>query len=167
MYFEKVDNLEDIIYLTGVGNGTLGGTNLTAFALKSDGTIWSWGYNGAALGQCLSNNTTSNILDTPGQCFNHETADVVRNAKYIFVNSGLNTAGHSMVGYLDSDSFLYIGGFSTDSDAPDFSENIPFFRKFNMKNITPDVVLVGEQAIIHRENGTSYTVNKYGAKKAF
>lgn len=164
-YFQKVDTLTDIIYLIGASNGAF--ANHTIFAIKNDGTLWSWGYNGAALGQSLTNEITLAILQTPSQCYNFETKDVVRNAKYIYVNDGLPEAGRSMVAYLDDKGDLYVGGWSTDSDIPDFAANTPYFRKFNMKNIATDVNLVGEQAIIHRSNGTVYTINRYGAKKAF
>lgn len=166
-YFVQSDIITNVRYLIGTSNGT-SYANHTIFAIKDDDTVWSWGYNGAANGQCLSNNKVLATINSPVQCYNFETKDVVRGAKYLFVNDGLPTAGQSTVGFLDSNGDLYLGGYSTDADVPDFLPSpIPYFRKFNMRNISPDVNLVGEQAIIRRLNGTVYTVNRYGAKKLF
>lgn len=46
-----------------------------ALAVKSDGSLWSWGYNG--LGQCGLNNTTNKIT-TPTQVNNVYTVDTTR-----------------------------------------------------------------------------------------
>lgn len=170
-YFTQVSNLNNVRYLTGTSNYRYDGNNIyvnhTIFAIKNDDTIWSWGYNGATLGQCLANDVTRSIITTPVQCYNFEGQDVVRDAKYIFVNDGVPVAGQSAVGYLDNNNDLYLGGYSTEADIPDFAVNIPYFRKFNMKNIGPDVNLVGEQTIVRLKTGVVYTVNRYGAKKLF
>lgn len=165
-HFQKADNITNVRYLIGTSNGG-SSLNHTIFAITNDDEVWSWGHNGTAAGQCLSNDITSNKIFSPVQCYNFETKDLVKGAKYMFVNDGLTTANYSMVAYLDEKGDLYLGGYSTEADVPNFSANIPYFRKFNMRNISPDVNLVGSEAIIRRLNGTVYTVNRYGAKKLF
>lgn len=163
-YFAKVDNLTNITYLLGVANNNY--ANHIIFALKDDGTLWSWGYNGAAAGQTLTNDITNTLILSPAQCFSFETRDVVRNAVYVFGNDNAAT-NQTAIAYLDDKSDLYLGGYSTEAEVPLFPNNIPYFRKFNMRNILPDVNLVGEAAAIHRKNGTVYSINKFGAKKLF
>jgi alpha-tubulin suppressor-like RCC1 family protein len=163
-YFAKVDNLTNITYLLGIANNNY--ANHIIFALKDDGTLWSWGYNGAAAGQSLTNDITNATINAPTQCYSFETQDVVRNATNIFGNDNAAT-NQSTVAYLDEFGDLYLGGYSTEAEVPLFPATIPYFRKFNMRNILPDVNLVGEAAAIHRTNGTVYSINKFGAKKLF
>jgi alpha-tubulin suppressor-like RCC1 family protein len=138
----------------------------TAFALKTDGSLYSWGYNGAAKGICLVNNLTDATINTPTQCYNFEIKDVVTNARFIYSND--NTAKDTaQFGYIDDKYNFYLGGYSTEADIPDFNNNIPYFRKYNMKGITTDVNLNNAEAVIHRSNGTVYRVDRYGPKKLF
>jgi hypothetical protein len=103
----------------------------------------------------------------PQPCYNYEIKDVVKNAKYIFSNDNL-AANNSSVAYLDNLGDLYIGGYSTSTNVPDLTPpRIPYFRKFNMRKIAPDVNLVGADAVIHRQNGTVYKIDNFGARKLF
>lgn len=166
--FSKVNNLSDVAYLMGVANGnTSNFANQIVFALKNNGELYAWGYNGAANGQCLTNNEAENIVYEPQPCYNYEIKDVVKNAKYIFSNDNL-AANNSSVAYLDNLGDLYIGGYSTSTNVPDLTPaRIPYFRKFNMRKIAPDVNLVGADAVIHRQNGTVYKIDNFGARKLF
>jgi alpha-tubulin suppressor-like RCC1 family protein len=166
--FNKVNNLSDVAYLMGVANGnTSSFANQIVFALKNNGELYAWGYNGAANGQCLTNNEAENIVYEPQPCYNYEIKDVVKNAKYIFSNDNLAT-NNSSVAYLDNLGDLYIGGYSTSTNVPDLTPaRIPYFRKFNMRKIAPDVNLVGADAVIHRQNGTVYKIDNFGARKLF
>lgn len=170
-YFAQVSNLSNVRYLIGTSNRNIDSNNIfanhTIFAIKDDNTVWSWGYNGSTSGQCLANEKTLSVVYSPIQCYNFETQDVVRDAKYMYVNDGSPYAGQSTVAFLDSKNDLYLGGFSTEADVPDFGNNIPYFRKFNMRNIGTDVNLVGDQAIIRLRTGVVYSVNRYGARKLF
>ena len=65
-------------------------------------------------------------------------------------------------------TYILVGGYSTGTNVPDLNPpNIPYFRKFNMRNIAPDVNLVGKDAVIHRLNGTVYKIDDFGASKLF
>jgi hypothetical protein len=46
-------------------------------------------------------------------------------------------------------------------------KNIPYFAKFNMRNVNNDVILLGKDAVVRRSNGTVYKIDDYGAKKVF
>ena len=166
--FSKITDLSDVAYLMGVANGNSSNfANQIVFALKNNGELYAWGYNGTTNGQCLTNDDASPIVNSPQPCYNYEIKDVVKNAKYIFSNDNL-AANKSTVAYLDDKGDLYIGGYSTSTNVPDLTPvNIPYFRKFNMRKISPDVNLVGADAVIHRQNGTVYKIDNFGSRKLF
>jgi hypothetical protein len=164
-YFDKIDGVSDVTYLLGGAfnnDSSRGYKNHTVFALKNDGTLYSWGSN--LSGYCLINDASNNLVYTPSQCYNFETQDVVRNATAIYCND--NALG-LMLAYLDSNNDLYLGGYSTEADIPDGNSYIPYFRKYNMRNISPDIILIYSNAIVRRSNGTIYEVSNIGAKKLF
>ena len=166
-YFLKVDGIEDVAYLLGVCNGNSSNyVNHTIFARKSNNELWSWGYNAANIGTCMTNDIVSPTIDAPAACFNFETKDNVKNAIYLFCNDNLAN-NRATVAYIDDMNDLYIGGYSTGTSVPDGALNIPYFRKFNMRNIASPVNLVGKDAVIHRKNGTVYKIDDLGASKLF
>ena len=161
-YFQIITGIDKVVYLMGATNNSL---NHIVFALKENGELWSWGYN-TILGQALVNDTVTPKLFYPTQTYNFDTRGPVTNAKYIFCNDnpGVN---QSMIGYLTDDGDFYIGGFSTGAGVPDMPKNIPYFAKFNMRNVNNDVILLGKDAVVRRSNGTVYKIDDYGAKKVF
>jgi sugar lactone lactonase YvrE len=161
-YFYKVDNLSNIKHVLVGGNIDFP----TAMALKSDGGVYGWGYNGGVKGQCLVNENTLTNITNPLICYNYEIQAPVNNAIYIYGNDN-PSKDQAQFAYLDSNSNLYLGGFSTETDVPDFSATNPYYRKYNMKNIALDVNISGGDTIIHRTNGTVYIINRYGPKKLF
>jgi alpha-tubulin suppressor-like RCC1 family protein/sugar lactone lactonase YvrE len=160
--FYKVDILSNIKQLFVGGNINYP----TAFALKNDGSLYAWGYNGISKGQCLTNNSTDFNIKTPEQCYNYEKQGPVDKAIYIYGNDN-PAQDQAQFGYLTPNASLFLGGYSTETNPPDFSSNIPYFRKYNMRNIAFDVNITGSDALIHRTNGTVYIINRYGPKKLF
>lgn len=163
-YFKEVDILTNVKQIVGTLNSTYGFVSGNVFALKDDGTLYAWGNN--FNGVCLVNNNSDSIIYTPTACYNFEERDVVKNAKIVITNKD-PLSGQFKITYLDKDNNLYIGGYKTEAELPTLPQYIPYFRKFNMKNIMSDVCLVNENAIFRKSNGTVYTVNSFGAKKVF
>jgi hypothetical protein len=163
--FKEVDNLTNIKQI--IGNlGTNAPSNaLTIFALKDDGTLYSWGWNGANQGSTLSNNMLDAVIYTPTNCYNFETKDIVSDAKYIITNNDFKQ--FSSAGYIDKQNNLYVGGHLANVELPDLPTYTPYFRKFNMKNIMTDVCMINTTNIVRKSNGTVYTINSFGAKKVF
>jgi hypothetical protein len=161
-FFMKADELKDIKHILIGGNANYP----IAMALNETGNIYAWGYNGNLNGQCLVNETVSDYIKTPTLCYNYETKSPVNDAIYIYTNDNA-PQNQAQFACLDAKGSLYIGGFSTEADIPDFNQNIPYYRKYNMRNIAFDVNISGSDALIHRNNGTVYMINRYGPRKLF
>ena len=160
--FKKVNQIEDVVDVIVGGNYDYP----IAMALLKDGTLYSWGYNNSLSGQCLVYNTTDTIINEPTPCYNYETKDGVNNAIAIYTNDN-PAINKAQFGFIDNKGNLYIGGYSTETDIPDFGSNIPYFRKYNMRNVSFELNLNGEEGIIHRTNGTVYKIDRFGPKKLF
>jgi hypothetical protein len=166
--FMEVDNLTNIKQIFGnLGTTDPTGKNgLTVFALKDNGELYSWGWNGnVGEGSTLSNNKSDPVIYTPTNCYNFELKDVVRDAKYVFLNQDFRESSNAS--YIDNKNNLYIGGKNANVELPDLPTYTSYFRKFNMKNIMPDVCMINNENIVRKSNGTVYTINPFGAKKVF
>jgi alpha-tubulin suppressor-like RCC1 family protein len=159
--FSKVDNLNNIkkVIINGKDKPTL-------FALANDGKLYSWGYNGNAKGQTLTNETTLANIKQPARCWNFDKKAEVDNAIDIF-GSDNTVADQTLMAYIDANKYAYFGGYRADVAGPDFADNTPYFKRFNVKNVTPDILISGEEALVHRENGTTYQVKAIGPQKIF
>ncbi len=157
--FERIEELSNVkkVIVSGKDNPTI-------FALLKDGRLFSWGYNGVDIGQCLVNSIIDIAITSPTQCYNYDKSSTVDNAIDIFVSDNA-VKDQTMIGYLDSDNYVYFGGYKADVFPPDFPVNTPFFKRFNMKNVTSSVQIAGEDSLIHRENGTVYRVTNTGPQK--
>ena len=169
-YFTLVPNITEAknVYIVGraTSPGTITTIGMTAFALTSSGNVYAWGYNGINKGQTLTNNMVADYLTFPEKCWDYDKKTYVDDAVDFFVsdNAGQNV---SIAAYIDEDKYIHVGGYSADVLAPDFPTLTQFFKKCTVKNVKNDVVLEGQNVIIHRENGTVYTVGRYGPQKIF
>ncbi len=159
--FVKINDLSNVKKL--LINGS---SSPIAYALTNDGKIFSWGYNGAAKGQTLTNEITLANIKKPTRCWNFDKKSEVDNAVDIFMSDN-TAADQALIAYLDSNKYVYFGGYKADVAGPDFADNIPYFKRFNVKNVTNDVLISGEDALVHRENGTTYQVKSIGPQKVF
>jgi alpha-tubulin suppressor-like RCC1 family protein/sugar lactone lactonase YvrE len=159
--FTKVNNLTNIkkVVINGKDKPTI-------FALANDGKLYSWGYNGAAKGQTLTNEITLNNIKQPARCWNFDKKSEVDNAIDIF-GSDNTAADQTLMAYIDANKYAYFGGYRADVAGPDFADNIPYFKRFNVKNVTSDILISGEEAFVHKENGTTYQVKSIGPQKIF
>ena len=159
--FTKINDLSDVKKL--IINGK---DKPIAFALTNDGKIFSWGYNGAAKGQTLTNDITLANINKPARCWNYDKKSEVDNAVDIFTSDNI-VLDQALIAYTDTNKYVYFGGYKADVLGPDFPDNIPYFKRFNVKNVTNDILISGEEAFVHRENGTVFQVRSIGPQKLF
>jgi alpha-tubulin suppressor-like RCC1 family protein len=159
--FTKIDDLSNVKKL--IINGK---NKPIAFALTNDGKIYSWGYNGAAKGQTLTNEIILSNIRKPARCWNYDKKTEVDNAVDIFCSDNI-VADQALMAYIDSNKYVYFGGYKADVLGPTFPDNIPFFKRFNVKNVTNDILISGDEALVHRENGTVFQVRSIGPQKLF
>ena len=159
--FTKINDLSNVKKL--IINGK---DKPIAFALTNDGKIFSWGYNGAAKGQTLTNDIILANINKPTRCWNYDKKSEVDNAVDIFTSDNI-VLDQALIAYTDTNKYVYFGGYKADVLGPDFPDNIPYFKRFNVKNVTNDILISGEEAFVHRENGTVFQVRSIGPQKLF